>query len=121
MDRIMPNLNYLNEKECWSCGLQSGIIMVHCVQCDRSETDCSCVDKNEIQYWTYHRCHQCGATWQNILMEEEVNFLVAVKLSADCVADHGGMSPEDIAYYILENIQSDYHGAGVEFELLEVY
>lgn len=54
-------------------------------------------------------------------MDEQINFLVSVKLTEDFISSYVGLSPEDIAYYFMENLQSDYDNSGVEFEMLEVY
>jgi hypothetical protein len=54
-------------------------------------------------------------------MEEEVHVLVSVKLKKEFSEQFDVLSPEDAALYFVENLQSDYDGAGVEFEVLEVY
>lgn len=54
-------------------------------------------------------------------MGKVVNFLVAIRVSDEYLTDYEGLSTEDIGYYFIEQMQSDYDGAGIDFELLEVY
>lgn len=95
--------------------------MYHCIQCDKPEEDCSCNSSEDSVKWEYFRCVQCRATWQNIVMGKVVNFLVAIRVSDEYLSEYEGLSPEDIGYYFIDQMQSDYEGAGIEFELLEVY
>lgn len=54
-------------------------------------------------------------------MGKVVNLLVSIRVSDEYLSDYEGMSLEDIGYYIVEQMQSDYDGAGIDFELLETY
>jgi hypothetical protein len=58
-------------------------------------------------------------------MGKVVNFLVAIKVSDEYLSEYEDLSAnwtlEDIGYHFIDEIQSDYDGSGIEFELLEVY
>lgn len=54
-------------------------------------------------------------------MAERIHILASVKLGEDYTEEFDGMSPEDIAFYFVENLQADFEGLDIEFEMLEVY
>jgi len=54
-------------------------------------------------------------------MENDVGILVSIRLKKEFSDQFDVLSPEDAALYFVENLQADYEGAGVEFEVLEVY